>query len=76
MTLTDWVGALGVSILLVAYLLNLAERVSQDSLLYIWLNMVGAALGCLASILLRYWPFIILEAVWTIVSFIALLRRG
>ncbi|WP_449384926.1 hypothetical protein [Changchengzhania lutea] len=36
------------------------------------LNLVGAAMACLASILLNYWPFIILEAVWALVSLYSL----
>jgi hypothetical protein len=32
------------------------------------LNVAGAAIACAASVLLKYWPFIILEGCWTIVS--------
>jgi ABC-type transport system involved in multi-copper enzyme maturation permease subunit len=32
------------------------------------LNFTGAATAGLASVLLQYWPFIILEGCWTIVS--------
>jgi hypothetical protein len=75
LTATDWIGTIGVSILLMAFLLNLLKKISQDSLTYILLNLVGAAIACFASVLLKYWPFIILEGVWTMVSAFALWRR-
>ena len=73
MNLTDWIGSIGVSILLLAFSLNLMKRISQDSLAYIFLNFVGAAIACCASVLLNYWPFIILEGIWMVVSVISLI---
>jgi hypothetical protein len=72
MTLTDWVGFIGVTILLIAYLLNLRNIISKDSLAYLLLNFAGAGIACLASVLLHYWPFIILEGCWALVSAIGL----
>ena len=74
MTITDWTGAVGVAILLLAYLLNLTGKISRRGLLYIVLNFFGAGIACIASVLLNYWPFIILEGVWTLVSLGALLK--
>ena len=74
MTFTDWTGAVGVTILLLAYFLNLFGKISQRGLIYIILNFIGAGIACLASVLLHYWPFIILEGAWTLVSLIALLK--
>jgi hypothetical protein len=74
MTITDWTGAIGVTILLLAYFLNLFGKISQRSLPYILLNFAGAGIACVASVLLHYWPFIILEGAWTAVSFVAMLR--
>ena len=68
MTTTDTIGFIGVSLLLLAYFLNLNNKIGKDSLLYLQMNFIGAGLACLASILMNYWPFILLEACWTIVS--------
>jgi hypothetical protein len=68
MTLTDVIGFIGVAILLIAYFLNLNSTVRKDSLVYLQMNCIGAGLACLASIMMQYWPFIILEGCWTIVS--------
>lgn len=74
MSLADWIGFAGVSLLLLAFLLNLFQKISQASILYSSLNLVGAALACLASVLLMYWPFIVLEGIWTLVSAIAVVH--
>ena len=74
MTQTDWIGFIGVTILLIAYFLNLFDILHKNSLLYICFNLIGAGIACLASVLLKYLPFIILEGSWTIVSLIALLN--
>ncbi len=68
MTSTDWIGFLGVTILLVAFFLNLTDKLKKDSLVYLFLNLIGASIACFASVLLNYWPFIILEGSWSMVS--------
>lgn len=72
MNLTDWTGFTGVSLLLLAYFLQLRNIIAKDSIPYLALNTIGAGLACLASVLLGYMPFIILEACWTLVSAIGL----
>jgi nucleoside recognition membrane protein YjiH len=74
MTITDWLGSIGVFQILLAYVLNILGKVSNKNLSFILLNTIGAAMACLASILLKYLPFIILEAVWTLVSLYALIN--
>jgi len=74
MNTVDWIGFLGVFQILLAYSLNVLGKVSNKDLAFILLNLIGAAMACLASILLNYWPFIILEAVWALVSLYSLLK--
>ena len=74
MTLTDWIGFTGVALLLAAFFLNLLGVVQKESLVYLLLNLVGAAIACLASVLLKYLPFVILEGCWTLVSAYGLLK--
>ena len=75
MNTTDWIGFIGVALLLVAFFLNLIKRLSQDSLIYMLLNLTGAAVAGVASVMLHYLPFIILEAVWTMVSLVAIINH-
>ena len=72
LTTNDWIGAVGVAILLLAFLLNLLKRISVNGLPYIIMNIVGAGMACIASWLIHYIPFVILEGVWTLVSVFAL----
>ncbi|MCE3281122.1 MAG: hypothetical protein K0S44_3313 [Bacteroidetes bacterium] len=75
MNQNDWIGFIGVAILLLAFLLNLTGKITQTSLLYIVLNIIGAALAGIASYLINYIPFVILEGTWTLVSLTALLKH-
>ncbi len=74
MTYTDWIGFIGVSILLVAYFLNLTNKIEKDGNAYLLLNIIGASIACAASVLLHYLPFIILEAAWTLISVYSLYK--
>jgi nicotinamide riboside transporter PnuC len=74
MTYTDWIGTLGVSILLSAFFLNLFNKLPKHKPYYEILNIAGAAIACYASVLLNYIPFIILEASWALVSIIGLIK--
>ena len=38
------------------------------------MNIAGAGLACYASYLIRYLPFVILEATWMMVSLLALVK--
>lgn len=71
---TDWIGFIGVLQILLAYMLNVAGKIKSNDLTFILLNVFGAGMACLASILMEYIPFIILEGVWTIVSLISLMK--
>jgi len=72
--LNDCIGSAGVAILLLAFLLNLLKKISSNSLPYIVMNITGAGLACLASWLIGYIPFVVLEASWTLVSVFALIN--
>lgn len=74
LTLTDWLGFIGVSLILIAYFLNLSNRLTAQNFWFILMNLIGSMLACTASILMKYIPFIILEGVWMLVSIHALFR--
>ena len=70
----DWIGSIGVFQILLAYTLNVMGKLNRKSLTFILLNVVGGSLACLASILMNYLPFIVLEGVWTLVSLLSLIN--
>jgi hypothetical protein len=67
-------GSLGVAILLLAFVLNMLKIISTGSLSYLLLNFIGAGIACFASYLIPYFPFVILEGVWAVVSLISLVK--
>ena len=74
MTATNIIGFSGVFLLLLAFFLNLISLMRKDAYGYLFLNLAGSGLACLASVFLHYMPFIILEGMWALVSVYALLR--
>jgi len=74
MSFSEITGSLGVAILLLAFLLNMLKIIKTDSLSYLLLNFIGAGIACFASWLIPYFPFVILEGVWAMVSLVSLLR--
>ncbi len=73
--MADLTGIAGVALILLAYFLNLFGKIPQTGRLYLLMNLAGAGLACISSILIRSLPFTVLEATWAMVSLIALLRK-
>ena len=71
----DWIGAFGVAILLLAFVLNLTGRLALNSKAYCALNALGAGIAGFASWLIDFWPFVVLESVWCAVSLFALFTQ-
>mgnify|MGYP001416296255 CR=1 FL=1 len=74
MIYNDIIGTIGVGLILVAYFLGTEKLLNRDSKLYYVLNIIGAGLACYASLLINYWPFVILEGTWTLVSVYGLMK--
>ena len=72
MSFAEILGTIGVSLILVGFSLNLFGLMQRRSLKYILLNLVGGALACTASILIEFFPFVILEGTWTVVAVVGL----
>jgi hypothetical protein len=75
MSYNDIIGTIGVGLILLAYFYNTFGWINGKSKLFFLLNIVGAGLACYASWLINYWPFVILEGTWLIVSVIGLLKN-
>lgn len=71
----DIIGTLGVGLILLAYFLNITKLIQHDDKLYFVMNIIGAALACYASLLISYWPFVILEGTWVLVSLYGLMKN-
>ena len=74
MSFAEILGTIGVSMILVGFSLNLFGLMQRRSYKYVVLNLVGGALACTASILIEFFPFIILEGTWTVVAVVGLVN--
>jgi len=72
MNYNDIIGTIGVAIVLLAYFLSMLKLISPTSSIYYFMNFSGAGLACYASLLINYFPFVILEGTWSAISLIAL----
>ena len=70
----DLIGFLGVLLILIAYFLNINNKLESNNIIYILLNLFGGMLACLASVLMEFYPFVLLEGTWAVVSFVALIK--
>ena len=74
MSTTDIIGTIGVSLILIAYFLNIFSLIKKDGILFFILNILGGAIACFSSYLIRFWPFVVLEGTWAIISIVGLLK--
>jgi nucleoside recognition membrane protein YjiH len=75
MSPNEIIGTIGVGMILIAYFLNIYTLIKKEGVLFFTLNIIGGLIACIASILIRFWPFIILEGTWTMVSIFGLLKN-
>jgi len=62
-------------LILLAYFCSIFGWINGKGKLFFLLNIVGAGLACYASWLINYWPFVILEGTWLLVSVIGLIKN-
>jgi hypothetical protein len=75
MSTSNIIASIGVTLLLVAYFLNLFKLLAHNSKLYGVLNVAGAGLACYASIMIGFLPFVILEGIWAFVALVGMFRK-
>ena len=75
MNAAEWAGTLGVSLLLLAFALNLADKLPVTSRSYLLLNCVGSLMAGVSSYMISFWPFVVLEGVWFFSSLMMLFNR-
>jgi hypothetical protein len=74
MTTNDLIATSGVALILIAYFTNTYGLISKDGKLYFAMNIFGAGLAGFASYLISFWPFVILEGIWVVVSVLAFFK--
>ncbi|MDX2173819.1 MAG: hypothetical protein SFY56_11920 [Bacteroidota bacterium] len=74
MSVSDWIGTIGVTLLLIAFALNITKKISPESIPYLLLNIFGAGLAGVSSYMIQFWPFVVLESVWVVASLLPLIK--
>jgi hypothetical protein len=75
MSTSDILATAGVSILLVAFLLQILKVIRVESNSYSLMNLVGAGLAGISAWMINFMPFVVLESVWVIVSLFNLFKN-
>jgi hypothetical protein len=71
---SDIIASIGVTILLVAFFLNIIGKLSAKSKPYTLMNFIGAAICGFSSYLIKFYPFVILESIWAAVALVTLFK--
>jgi hypothetical protein len=74
MDLSVIIGSVGVTLLLISFFLNLFKKLKQDTVAYTLMNVIGAGMSCYASYMIDYIPFVVLEATWSLVALVGLIK--
>ena len=67
-------SALGVSLILLAFLGSSFKFIAQQRLIYWLLNLVGGMLATVGAAMIGSMPFVVLEAVWVGASVVGLVK--
>ncbi len=74
MNTANWIASIGVSILLIAFFLNVFGFLNNKTKTYSALNAFGGLLSCYSSWLVSFYPFVVLNLIWSFTAFIALYK--
>ncbi|MGC4041041.1 MAG: hypothetical protein QM710_09735 [Flavobacterium sp.] len=75
MSTSDIIGTIGVSLILIAYFLNIFSLIKKDGAFFYVLNIFGGAIACFSSYLIAFWPFVVLEGIWAVISVVGLFKN-
>ena len=75
MSVANWIATLGVGVLLIAFFLNVAGKLSTEKKAYSFLNLIGGLLSAYASWIAGFYPFVVLNIIWSITALVFLFRN-
>ena len=65
---TTGIGTLGALFILIAFSMNQLKKWKDDYLIYDLANLIGSGLLVTYAIILKSYPFLILNGIWALVS--------
>lgn len=75
MSLQNIIASVGVGILLIAFFLNSFGYISNKNKWYAILNAVGGIISCYASWLADFYPFVVLNIIWSFTAIFSLIKK-
>ncbi|MFC5285387.1 CBU_0592 family membrane protein [Pedobacter alpinus] len=76
MSAANWIASIGVGILLIAFFLNISGRLDNKSKSYALFNAIGGLLSGYASWMVDFYPFVILNLIWSFTATLALFKSN
>lgn len=73
--MASWLNGIGVTLILIAFVLLSLKRIQADHVVYKLFNFFGAALACAGAWMIGAWAFVVLEGVWSLVALYSLFRK-
>ena len=70
----DVLQVAGALLILIPFAALQFGRMSADTAVYLWLNLVGSGLLAVLAVKEEQWGFVLLESVWAVVSGYSLVR--
>jgi hypothetical protein len=75
MSLQNIIASVGVGILLIAFFLNSFGYISNKNKWYAILNAIGGIISCYASWLADFYPFVVLNIIWSFTAILSLIKK-
>jgi uncharacterized membrane protein len=75
MSLQNIIASVGVGILLITFFLNSFGYISNKNKWYAILNAIGGIISCYASWLADFYPFVVLNIIWSFTAILSLIKK-
>jgi uncharacterized membrane protein YidH (DUF202 family) len=62
------IGIIGAGLVLLAFIMNQTKKWKNDSLVYDLVNFLGAGILIIYGLMIKGYPFVILNSVWALFS--------
>ncbi|HNU95860.1 MAG TPA: hypothetical protein PKH95_00435 [Candidatus Magasanikbacteria bacterium] len=66
--MVTFIGIIGAGLVLLAFIMNQTKKWKNTDLIYDFVNFLGALLLVIYGLLLKGYPFVVLNTVWALVS--------
>lgn len=70
----NWIATVGVGLLLFAFFFNIIGSLKSTDKFYSFLNLAGGVLSAYASWLADFYPFVVLNIIWSITTLVFLIK--